>query len=51
VTYRTVGERTKPYTEANPWVVPLRGVDARFVRIRVEGAGALILSELEVYGR
>lgn len=49
--FRKLAERTEPFSEAEPWVVEVTSVVARFVRLRTERHSVLVLSEVEVYGR
>jgi hypothetical protein len=50
--FRRLAERTSPFSESEPWIVETGAVDnARFVRLRVEHHGVLVLSEVEVYGK
>jgi hypothetical protein len=51
--FEPVARQTTAYTESSPWVVPLDGRSARYVRVRVEAAipRELVLSEIEVYRR
>ncbi|HSY21569.1 MAG TPA: discoidin domain-containing protein [Polyangiaceae bacterium] len=49
--FRKIEERTTSFSEAEPWVVKPTGTLARFVRVRVERRGVLVLSEIEVNGK
>ncbi|HEY6555967.1 MAG TPA: discoidin domain-containing protein [Polyangiaceae bacterium] len=44
-----VQERTKPFTQAAPWVYRAEGKKARYVRISGRSGGFVALSELEVF--
>ena len=48
--YREVARRTIPFSEDAPWNVALDGVKARFVRLRADHDGYLVLGEVSVYG-
>jgi hypothetical protein len=48
--YRPVARRTMPFTEDAPWNVSLDRVNARFVRLRADRHGHLVLGEVAVYG-
>jgi hypothetical protein len=50
--YQEVARQTTAYTAAKPWVVPIGGKPARYVRIRVDSREPreLVLTELEVFG-
>jgi hypothetical protein len=50
-TYRKVDERTTIFSEADPWVVTPASARARYLRLRVEHRAALVLSEVEAYGK
>ncbi len=51
VSFRRLAERTIPFSESDPWVVKAGGASTRFVRVRSEKRGVLVLSEVEVYGK
>jgi hypothetical protein len=48
--YRPVARRTTSFSEDAPWNVNLDGVKARFVRLRADRHGHLVLGEVAVYG-
>ncbi len=50
-TWYEVAVRKKKFTQWDPWRVRLKGDQARFVRVIKQGAGHIVLSEIEVYGR
>jgi hypothetical protein len=49
--FRKVEERTTPFSESEPWVMKPPDTLARFVRVRMERHGSLVLSEIEVNGK
>lgn len=50
--FALAGRREAPFTQFEPWEVSLRPArQARFVRLRADKTGLLVLSEIEVYGR
>jgi hypothetical protein len=49
--FHKVEERTTAFSESEPWVMTPGGTLARFIRIRVEHRGVLVLSEVEVNGK
>jgi hypothetical protein len=48
--YRPIAERTTPFNENDPWVVKPPGERARFVRLRADHHGLLVLGEVVVHG-
>jgi hypothetical protein len=52
VTYTDVGRRALPFSQREPWRVPLGSAAARFVRLRVDSRHKtqIVLSEIEVLG-
>jgi hypothetical protein len=51
VAYTVIAERSKPFSEEEPWIVRLRDpVRARFLRLRTERRTYLVLSEVEAFG-
>jgi|HubBroStandDraft_6_1064221.scaffolds.fasta_scaffold50829_2 hypothetical protein len=50
-TYQKLAERTEAFSQADPWVVEPGTTVARFVRLRTERLSALVLSEVEIFGR
>jgi len=49
--YREIGEMTEEFSQWDPWVIETRSLVARFVRFRTKRNSALVLSEVEVFGR
>jgi hypothetical protein len=47
--FRSIAERTKPFTGFEPWTVKPKRAKARFVRLRRKAAGFLVLAEVEVF--
>ena len=50
-TFQTVGTRTEPFTESDPWKLRADPAAGRYVRLRTTRRAVLVLSEVEVYGR
>jgi hypothetical protein len=50
-TFDKLAERTEAFSQADPWVVKPSTTVARFVRLRTERRSALVLSEVEIFGR
>ena len=48
--YRPIAERTTSFNEYDPWVVKPAGQRARFVRLRADHHGLLVLGEVVVHG-
>jgi hypothetical protein len=48
--YRTMAKRTTSFSEYDPWVVKPGGEKARFVRLRADHHGLLVLGEVVVHG-
>jgi hypothetical protein len=50
--YQEVARQMTAYTAAKPWIVPIGGKQARYVRLRVDSREPreLVLTELEVFG-
>ncbi len=48
--YRKIAERTTSFNEYEPWVVKPRAERARFVRLRANHHGLLVLGEVVVHG-
>lgn len=51
VSFRTVAQRPEPFSEYDPWLINPAPLVTRFVRLRNEHHGWLVLSEVEVYGK
>jgi hypothetical protein len=52
ISFRQLAERTTAFSVSDPWIVQTGArEDARFVRLRGKREGALVLNEVEVYGR
>jgi hypothetical protein len=49
-TFRAVGDRKVPFDQLDAWVVPLHMARARYVRLRSQKTGVLVLAEVELYG-
>lgn len=49
--YRRVDARDDPFSQEEPWIIKLKGVAGRFVRLRTLRRSVLVVSEVEVYGR
>jgi hypothetical protein len=51
--YTEVGRQSAAYTAAKPWILPIDGKAARYVRVRVDGPQPreLVLTEVEVFGK
>jgi hypothetical protein len=51
IAYRTVATKTDTFVPLLPWVVKPLQVATRFVRLRFQRPGALVLTEVVLYGR
>jgi hypothetical protein len=50
-TFDVIGRREAPFSQDEPWVLAVRGLRGRYVRVRRERPGALVLTEVAVFGR
>ncbi len=50
-TFRTLGTRTVPFSESDPWELRPDPTVGRYIRLRTMRRSFLVLSEVEVYGR